>query len=91
MRLGYLLLILILCLPHAASAGTDPAEVEAALAAAVKAEQEAAARAETWAGEREALGQEIRQAKGQLKWLDRQNRRYENYIQRQEEAVSELE
>ena len=91
MRLACLLLALILCLPLVAAAGTDPAKVEAALAAAVKAEQEAGAEAEAWAGEREALRQEIRQAKGELKWLGRQNRRYENYIQRQEEAVSELE
>ena len=86
-----LLLTLTLWLPFTAQAGTEPAEVEAALAAALKTEQEASAEAEAWAGEREVLRQKIGQAKTQLKWLDSQNRRYEDYIKRQKEAVEELE
>lgn len=90
------LIIVLLLLPaSAAAAGAEtavrPAEVESALAAAVRAEQRAQAEVEKWAGARAELLAEISQARKRLKWLKLQNRRHLAYIERRKEAIAEIE
>ncbi|MCP4113549.1 MAG: DUF3450 domain-containing protein [Desulfobacteraceae bacterium] len=93
MKTKYIFLFLIFlqsCVTFAFSE-TRPADLQKKMENTIRQGQASQAQADAWAKQREAYLDEIRELKNRKRWLEHQHGKYQTYIQKQQEAIAELE
>ncbi|BCS87634.1 DUF3450 domain-containing protein [Pseudodesulfovibrio sediminis] len=84
------LLFMLLTLPGAASAASAKA-VQNKAEQAIAVEASAQKQYLQWTDRKETMAAEIRDMKATESWLEFQNRKYANYVKKQEEVIAELQ